>query len=339
MRGHPDWLAKGNNNFSDTPYIEGFVAVLQIAIADLAGTDLCLLPTFVDLDITVEDINHIRAKEVPDNSKLRFEIAVPRLYDRNGGSVDQMQDEVLATATMILIWCSALPEEKVTAIIRSAYKSGLSAKAFLVRPYSELYREFASSDNFNSRRSADGGSIDMQGFSLRENEQLRWRDGPGIGYSKSKAKEFLKNRYTRGLKPIRKTLKRLRASTTFQQWVSEKRAEGLLDWQILLIIANTATNIRLGPLTEAFESARTKQQALDAMNKEETDEMPSDFENRITGPDGKMATGLLTISASRTWGLRSRHTTPDFLAWTKLLDVRYFQNSDDIPHEDLFSPI
>ncbi|MNV32226.1 hypothetical protein D3C71_1235570 [compost metagenome] len=41
------------------------------------------------------------------------------------------------------------------------------------------------------------------------------------------------------------------------------------------------------------------------------------------------------LSSARVWGLENRTQTPDFKAWSKLLNERYFHNVDDIPHDDI----
>jgi hypothetical protein len=42
---------------------------------------------------------------------------------------------------------------------------------------------------------------------------------------------------------------------------------------------------------------------------------------------------------ARVWGLALRQQTPNFEALRRLLNVRYHQATDDVPHEDLLSPL
>jgi hypothetical protein len=42
------------------------------------------------------------------------------------------------------------------------------------------------------------------------------------------------------------------------------------------------------------------------------------------------------VSIAQTWGIANHRQTPDFDAIKKLLDIRFLNSTDDIPHEDFF---
>ena len=80
---------------------------------------------------------------------------------------------------------------------------------------------------------------------LKSREELKWFDGPGPGYSEEEAIEHLKVRYEKSIIPIKQTLKRLSKDPGFISTVDRLRADGWLDWHILLVINNIAVNYRV----------------------------------------------------------------------------------------------
>lgn len=331
------WSASCTNALSVLPYAEEFVAVLQIAIVDLAHVDLCLLPTAVTINVTLAEIDTISAANVPDNAKIAFEVRLPGGRHRRHDGTQPPQYEVLAVATMMLAACSCLPDEKFDKALYDALKQGLSSKTFLVRPYSELFTEFAATDGFETRRTTQIGGPEMSSFEFRQASELGWIDTPGPGYSKKKSEHFIANRYRRGRLPIRTTLERLRSSERFQEWVTRMRAEGMHDWQILLFILNSVLNFKAQSLGLDRDPRRFEEFSRAFLDSEEAVDAPV-FPERILIDDQGGVMRMTTLATNaRVWGLKIRRQTPDFKALERLLNVRYGQAIDDILHEDFLS--
>lgn len=332
------WKVACDNEQSDVAVVEQFVAVLQIAIAELATSELCLLPTEVDLRIRVVEESGSKVTGVPDNSRVVCDVT---LRKHQHVSIEQVRDsavDFLGIATAIFVSCSALPDQQVKRAITAAFKNELSDRAFLIRPYADLYMELANESTFRSRYRRTFAVDAQRAFSIREAGELRWPDGPGPGYSKQRAREFLENRYRRAIAPIRISLVRYRKSGKFIRWVQELRGQGFLDWQILNLINNAVIDyrvkIQLGDVSpEAYQRL-----ALVMVKSDE-----SDFDLRV--PEDVLFEATETFKKTsiaanaKTWSLIFRQSTPNFDALKRLLDVRYFQASDDIPHDDLFSAI
>ncbi len=160
---------------------------------------------------------------------------------------------------------------------------------------------------------------------------------PGIGYSKTKAHEFIKNRYRRGLLPVRKTLERLKQSAQFQQWVSKLRNEGMPDWRILVLLTNAVLNYRMNHLFKAGNPENLRAHANELMNREELETDPVFPERMLYAKEFDFVDQMNAAATMQTWGLVTRRQTPDLIAIKRLLDVRYFHSTDDISHQDLFS--
>ena len=172
-------------------------------------------------------------------------------------------------------------------------------------------------------------------FQVVEAVKLRWNDLPGFGYSKSLAKKYLVNRYRSTIKPIRLTLKKAIKDKKFNDFLSELKNEAYLDWQILLIIFNAILNYRTDKKTFKSVQDRINFQK-EIMNREELEsdiEIPMDtlLEYLLIQKE------LIFGSVAKTWQLVIKQPTPDIGAIKKLLDAKYANSTDDIPHEDFFS--
>ena len=117
------------------------------------------------------------------------------------------------------------------------------------------------------------------------------------------------------------------------------RTEGYLDWQILLIISNQVMNYRVHLTEPTFHPERSKDLSIEFMNREELDTDPYFPEESLYDPQYSQSVFSSLIATTSTWDLQMRRNTPDIQAIKKLMDVRYFQSSDDILHEDIFAPL
>lgn len=225
----------------------------------------------------------------------------------------------------------------------SIFEKRLSKVRFAVRPYAELYTQFIPQDDFETidRERLTPLEPDRE-FIPHEHEELKWFDDPAPGYSWEKAQEFLHNRYTHAIRSIRLTLPRLLKKAEFRALIQELRDEGCLDWQILLLVSQLAVTYRVdrimgypGPWT------RARRMAIEAKTKELIfrDEQTDDIkvpDNIFTKENLDFRKELMIATVAQTWEIEIHRATPDFEALTKLLNVRYNNATDDIPHEDFF---
>ena len=74
------------------------------------------------------------------------------------------------------------------------------------------------------------------------------------------------------------------------------------------------------------------------LDSEEAVDAPEFPEDSLIEDRGGMMRMTTLATNAKVWGLSVRRQTPDFIALKQLLDVRYRQAVDDIPHEDFLSP-
>ena len=305
----------------------------------MADIDLCLLPTTVELDFDLNDGDEISIKESPTNFATSLKISLPKAYIKTAADqeiIQKMESEIFGLALFILDKCSMLPEEKFRKALEKKLKDGLSNKTFIGMPYLECYREVIIPEN-------EFENIDVQKhkplnsdleFHVTEANELGWNNLPGIGYSKSMAKKYLQSRYKKTIKPIKLTLQKANKNENFKKVLNSLKNEGFLDWQLLLIIMNTVLNYRSHQ--NGFKSIEIQTHLQKEMMSRE--ELESDREIPIDLLSTRIAYHKdPTIGAiAKTWGLVIKQSTPDMNAIKELLDVKYGNSSDDIPHEVFF---
>lgn len=327
------WEVSCESSIDTVVVVEGLVSCLQIVIADIADTELNLLPTKVTIQAIVSPIATFQIKELASNDEAKWAIDLPMQ-----GSSEYVENYANALASAILISCSLLPEKEVLNVFDTAFKHGLASKTFSVRPYHELLREFASKERESMRRNCSKLDAPSPDTCVHEDDALAWRVGPGPGYSKAQSLEFIANRYRRAPIPIRLTLARLRGSEAFQGVVEGLRKQGYLDWHILLLVANAVINHRLPasvtPTRAAFKESQKA--ALEMLEREESADTLEFPELTITGQPLDMQLNILLATVAKTWGFDVKSRTPDFEALKKVLVERYAYLTDDVPHEPIF---
>ncbi|MCK4869957.1 MAG: hypothetical protein KAS93_02490 [Gammaproteobacteria bacterium] len=336
------WRIHFQNTYDRCVLAEYLAAIIQIILADIANIDLCLLPTIVDIDFDLNDSNKINIEDKPDNFATSLRVTLPKTHMEHISHPDktatERESEVVALALHILCKCSMLPDDRCNTLLAKKIKNGLLNKVFNGMPHLECYqsiiipREQAEEINASNYEPLNSG-LEFQSIEV---VSLRWNDRHGYGYSTSLAKKFLKNRYTKAIRPIRLTLKIAIKDTTFKAFLNELKNEGYLDWQILLIILNEVVNYR------TRERAVTNIQDQIAfqkviMNREELEsdtKIPIDtlLHNLRSQKNMKFITTFGAIA--QTWKLVIKQVTPDVIAIKKLLDAKYGNSTDDIQHKE-----
>lgn len=331
------WRVICSNDYETIRQVEQFVAVLQIALADLARHDLCLLPTRVSIQVELQETKRPKFEMLPGNAASDMKVTLPSKNLATPADLEALQQDTCAIALSVLTQCSCLSDKDLFRTVESAFRDGLSSKVFIVRPYSELVAQFIDAEDFTDRRSKLLSPIDADTYVVRSAPELAWLDVPGPGYTTEKARLAIKNRYERAAKPIARTLVRLRATPRFQEWVAKYRANGRKDWWILIVLMNTIINYRARTTVSPTDVEAMKQYMDKAMHEDETSDAVEFPEEVLFGKEMQWSADIFALTAAQTWKLTVRTRTPDFKAVEELLGTRYGQDSDDVDHVDPFA--
>jgi hypothetical protein len=220
------WRVTCPNSYDTICLVEQFVAILQIALADLAQRDLCLLPTSVSIQVELKAIHRAGFEMLPGNNASGMKVTLPKMNAASLAELEDMQQDVCSIALAVLTQCSCLSDKDLIRRLDSAFRDGLTSKVFIVRPYSDLFAQFVDPAEYDRRRAASLGPPDASAYIVRSAPELAWLDTPGPGYTPEKARIALRNRYERGASPIATTIARVRGNPRFQEWVAQHRATG-----------------------------------------------------------------------------------------------------------------
>lgn len=314
------------------------IAVIQILLADLAGIDLCLLRTDVDINLRREKINEIRVEPIPSNIGRKWQVTLPIKRSKKQLSFLDLQTKVLAIVITILTEVSLLPLTEFNKILEEKFREGMSMKVFVAKPYEVLYLDFTTKEIFDfSDRPKKQIPEPQREFRIKEAKILSWVNGHGPGYSRIKAETFLKNRYSHSLAPIRYTLNRLLKSAEFESTIKNLRKEGWLDWHPLASICNVAVTYRARQHLQASATSEVEKELyLKIFNKSERKDSPPIPIQEFTENKLRFALRFSMISTIRILDLELRQRTPDFKAIEHFLQHRYNYWTDDIDHADPF---
>lgn len=332
------WAVEWSNDYETTLASEQFIAILQILLADLATVELCLPKTEVWINISAEDLSDTRVEPIPSNTGGRWKVILPTLSKQNDkDKLEHLQITVFSVVSSILANESLLSSSRFYAVLEDCFKNGISMKVFVAKPYEILLKEFVGKDIFESFSRAKKSVPEAnREFVVKGNEELEWRGGPGPGYSKKQADEYLANRYSRLMVPIEHTLRRLREDIGFRMVVERLRADGWLDWHILHAIFSIVVNYRVSRHPEACNLDIYNRLFQETMNAPETESSPPVPLGEFTEEALRQHQKLNMVASLKTWGLESHKSTPDLDAIEHFLRSRYNYWTDDIDHSDPF---
>ncbi|MEC3910317.1 hypothetical protein U5A82_07415 [Sphingobium sp. CR2-8] len=331
------WVATFQNTYGHTAIAEEFVAQLQIVQATLGGVDLMLLPTIVRMELALatgpEDVGVSKGKGWAKGQGITFSVRLPP-NDQAAADIEEGIRSAGKMTAVLISLCSVLPHRTLTERTGPLVRMALD-RIFVGRPYREIYRETMLQDLFLEEERLDLEPLARErSFASREHPQLGSPQGPGQGYDKESALQSIGERYERAAGCIRHTLRRLLARPDRRVFLESWHREGMLDWEILSIVANAAANIRF-PITDDSATAEQLEQVRGMFDQKERvrDALdPALFTDELLIANRQGFHGALAAG----WQLQGSPALSDRDAVEKFLIQRYGLRSDDIKHSDLF---
>lgn len=336
------WNIKWENEYIPTSISEQFMAILQIFLAELVNIDLCLLKTEVNISIEVDNIEKPKVESIPSNNGRKWKITFPA-YE-NVVEIDDLQIQFVEIIKHILYEVSLLSVNELNEIINNSLKSGILSKVFIAESYLNLYNFFIDSDTFeDSERKLKVVPEFNRSFNIKSYDELKWFDGPGPRYNKENAEKNLEIRYKKSIPPIKYTIKRLSKNPEFVSTIQSLRADGWLDWHILLVINNIAVNYRIDQNIKEY--TLTPSTDMDSLYQNEWEMVINEEEKKnstvipvslFKEDELRLCLHGTMIHTLEIYGLECKQTIPDLKAIEHFLQERYNYWKDDIEHDKLF---
>jgi hypothetical protein len=333
-----DWTISASNRFADARAAERFAGAIQIALPEIADTDLCLMPSRIEVhvdagehDLAADD----RVVSIPSNEGRRWSIRLTSAESAEALDTDQIAIEILTCLTGILIDASLLPPDVFLNALETAYSRGLSHKLSSVRPYDELGVPAVVYNR--TPRGNLTPPADPRDYATSEHPQLAWRGDRGPTYDRAAALQAVTLRYERIPPLIPNLVQRLEGDDEFLAVVRELRFRGWLDWHILQSLATAAVNAQLD--REGLSTAGD----MDAANRRVSELMRAGgFDEDSAHPMSLSADDMEFFRRASIplvvgiYGLSLNQATPDWNAIDRVLGERYGYWTDDVDHPPYF---
>lgn len=308
-------------------------AAIQIVQVEFADVDLLIIPSRVVVDVRLGDEAKPQCIQLPDNRSLTWIVTMPKTIPNTPS--EEYQAYLVSVVLMVLGQATALSVPNLGELIDRRMERGLPGRVFSVRPLRELMNLAQPETPDFATLASKERPVLRTDFQPIEAYELCWRIGPGPGYSRSLAEQYLDSRYKTTARGLRLTLPRIVSDGRCRRLLLRLRAEGFLDWQILnallSMVAQSQVEMRLGrPISSTGDSQAIKSRVF---REEQDDDPPFDL-NVLTEERIRIQLKIGIPAAFNTWGLMSHRQTPDFAAMQRLLDERYHHSTDDIPHAD-----
>ncbi len=236
---------------------------------------------------------------------------------------------------------SALPRPDFDKAFGERMARGLWKRAAWVRPADELMKEARELAEARGTLSLPPPSTQQPVVSPLRAEKLEQNFSDPPLYSREKSQEMIATRYARLLPFARRIAPDLMTDRSTRELLLSLHKKGMKDWEIISILMNMALQQRTealmgGPIFgDGMERASLIMQEEAA--KLMADEHPTFDRGRLTDKELRFQEGLFTMALSRSWRLANNRNTPDFDAIRELLNKRFHQAEDDMPHDDIFN--
>jgi hypothetical protein len=356
---HARWKAHGvtwnvdwTNDYETTLAAESFLAALQILLSDLAGYDLFLMRSTLNVTLRLAPDGAVGSGagrggfkgfdtcfEPSNAERITIVTLPPEGRFRDGTlTIDDLLAGALGVAASLLEEVSLLPNKRFSEVLSERFEQGLSNKLLVGATYGRCLREFVDRETFDAsdRQSHDPPDSSVQ-FVSELPDALPWVDTPGPRYDPDVAREQMQNRYRGFAGPIARTLKRLAAEPEFQATVESLRSAGWKDWHILSAVYHRTVNYRINnrhiKLSRRAEDEYIKRVAHEP---EPENALPVPLEEYQEEKLREDFPGYLA-SFAETFGLEIHQFTPDFPAIEDFLAQRYKFWEDDAEHDDPFA--
>lgn len=325
------WIIEFDNNRDTVLTAEGFVAALQIVLADIAPLNPVLIRSTVRINVEV----HPRASGQDDQVDIdesQPEIVANVVLSDSATEPETRTPTTLALCFQLLHSVHVRPADELQDLLEPLFKGGIIHKVSIGRPYEETAALL--DDDHYTRCASAVRPPSSEAFRPAEPEHLSPSTAKGPGYDRAESIQAIRERYEVAYDSLRRTLPRLLSDRAGRATIVRLRNDGWLDWQILVTLVNIAMNWRMkhaGMQVGVGDPRR----ALQLAREPETVSSPEIPLSEFADEEVNMFAAIQAAAIARRWDLRGRSEAPGEYAMRDLLVRRYQYAVDDVPHRDL----
>ncbi|MEZ4722567.1 MAG: hypothetical protein R2813_11900 [Flavobacteriales bacterium] len=344
-----DWKALGvqwkvtfDNDFVTNSVAEEFCAFMQIIQVELAltKTDLHLIGNTMNFSVSLS--NEIKEPVVIRHNRGEYEwrLFLPVL-DNDAKDFRMHNAQMSTTVQFVLNLISLLPKEEFKGIYFKLFENnGLAQKTVSANSYQRMYRRLVDQKQFEEAQRSNFESVDHPVL-LSQHPALNAEDSLSPKYDQEAAKDRIRIRYEKSLKPIQITFDKLIKDEKFHDLVRQLRKDGWLDWQILMSLTNAVCNYKANLLVQGKQYVTHESFAKDFnkgfqsfFDEEESLSNYVDIPFEEIRSDLKHQLELLSIHVLPSFDLESKSEKPDVKGIKEMLQKRFNFMTDDTSGEN-----
>lgn len=332
------WHLRWQNDYTTLRVASEVAAFLQIAISELAGCDLDIIPGRLLVDIELIDGGSVIAEPVPDNSVCQWHFRVPRAPLPGTEGVEEFRSQMLACFVKIVRSLSVMPDEQFIDVFLREIEPHLFTHDFFARRLPELLDFFAGRERFGAVGRGDCvAPFDPTTWKPPEVKPLVWVKTPHPRFDETTALQQVRRRYEVSLARLQYTLPRVVADSTFRKVVAVLRSEGWKDWHLLMAMLNAVANYRVNRRFDARDNEKQYAEMLKnemfSPEKPDNPQVPATF---LTREILRLHLLMALNSGLTSEGLQFRHRTPNIDGLFTYARHRWCYFDLDVEHPDVF---
>ncbi|MBD3926107.1 hypothetical protein IEZ26_15895 [Nocardioides cavernae] len=325
------WTFTFDNDQTSVLTAEAAVAAFQVLLADIAHLHPVLIPATVHTTIDVVP----GAERADDNIEIGesdSEVHAQITLTDDCADADARCQALMVIGFQLIQSAHVRPPGELQDLMEPLFRGGITHKIAIGRPYEETTRLFPPEHYTRLAEATRPASSDS--FRPTDRPALAASTKRGPGYDEAASLRTIRERYEVANDALRYTLPRILADAHGRAQIERLRADGWLDWQILVTFLNAALNwkmqvagmtpdhhdnaalMRLGRAPETADSPEIPLSVFDADNLE-------------------LHFFMQTVTVARRWNIRGRNEGKEEGALRDLLTRRYRYAVDDVPHRDL----
>jgi hypothetical protein len=324
------WGFTFDNNHTAVLAAEGVVAAFQVFLADIARFDPVVVRAAARIRVdTVRGASH--AEDDVQFEDDGDEISGRITWSDSTTDLDEISRSIISTCIQLLGEVHARPRDDLMAFLDLLGRDGISHKVLMGRPYNES-ADLLSDEHYD-RCAAATRPPSSDAFTPSSHDVLAASTHEGPDYNRAESLERIEQRY-RTARSWDRSLAVFLRDPRGQDAVERLRADGWLDWQILVTFVNVGLNWRvqreaINPMTISPQRMR---ELATRPETESEPRLPVQFV--LDHLDDNLF--IQTASVARNWKIQVRGENLGSGILRDLLIRRYHFAEDDVPHDNPF---
>ncbi|WP_342328071.1 hypothetical protein [Pedobacter sp. FW305-3-2-15-E-R2A2] len=336
-----DWHFSFKNDFLTTAIAEEFICTFQILLSEVSAIDFNFLPGKARIHLVWVQSGKCDIEEVEIEDDLAMLVKLSRFSGKTPADRSKHIFNQIVCAQALLYQRSMLSKENYEPLIAPVLKNHeIISKVSFGQSYENVFREFYDKSWFDANRMIGVWTpFGPEAKKVPKNTALRERRGISQVYDSANAMERIQNRINNLQKPLSVSLPILITQAWFQEIITELRADGWLDWQILHALGHIVVNHKAKAHMEVnlAKAEQQRKRHFDLLSKDEKEWYQAVDKSIITFDQlTENLQNMVPLVVLQAFGLENKSYRPDMPLIREFLKDR-FQFFEDGKEIDLFS--